>query len=98
MSSYRCPDCGREEFLFGKGKGEKLAKTFRIPFLGGIPLDGQCSDAADGGVPIVFKYPDSLTSQAMAKIADEILVRLPPREKVVVRDRPWHEGRDHHKQ
>jgi Mrp family chromosome partitioning ATPase len=98
MSSYCCPECGREEFLFGKGKGEKLAKTFKVPFLGGIPLDRQYSDAADEGVPIVFKYPESLSAQAMVKIADEILVRLPPREKVVVKHREWHEGRDHHKQ
>ena len=98
MSSYCCPGCGREEFLFGRGKGEKLAKTFKIPFLGAIPLDGQYSDAADSGVPVVFKYPDSLSAQAMVKIADEILVRLPPREKVVVKHREWHEGRDHHKQ
>ncbi|MGC9196610.1 MAG: Mrp/NBP35 family ATP-binding protein [Syntrophobacteraceae bacterium] len=97
MSSYRCPDCGREEFLFGRGKGEKLAKTFKIPFLGGIPLDGQYSDAADEGVPIVYKSPDSLSAQAMVKIADEILSRLPPREKVVVKERQWHEGRDTHK-
>jgi Mrp family chromosome partitioning ATPase len=95
MSSYRCTECGKEEFLFGKGKGEKLASTFKIPFLGGIPLDGQYSDAADEGVPIVFKHPDSLSALAMEKIADEILLRLPPREKVVVKDHPWKEGRDH---
>ncbi|MDR3554291.1 MAG: Mrp/NBP35 family ATP-binding protein [Syntrophobacteraceae bacterium] len=97
MSSYRCPDCGKEEFLFGKGRGQRLAKTFNIPFLGGIPLDGQYSDAADDGIPIVFKNPDSLSAQAMVKIADDILRRLPPREKVVVKQRQWAEGRDAHK-
>ncbi len=96
MNSYRCPDCGRVDYLFGQGKGEKLAKTFKIPFLGGIPLDSQYSEAADIGLPIVFKYPDSLTSQAMMQIAKEIMKRLPPREKVVVKHRPWEEGRDHH--
>ncbi len=98
MSSYHCPGCGREEYLFGKGKGEKLAKTFKIPFLGAIPLDGQYSDAADEGVPVVFKYPDSLSARAMVLIADELLKWLPPKEKVVVKHREWHEGRDHHKQ
>ncbi len=95
MNAYRCPECGRVEQLFGKGKGEKLAHTFQIPFLGGIPLDGQCSEAADAGEPIVFKYPESLTSRAMFKIAGEIVKRLPPREKVVVKERQWEEGRDH---
>lgn len=97
MSSYRCPDCGRIEYLFGKGKGEKLAKTFKIPFLGGIPLDGEYSEAADTGEPIVFKSPDSLASQALMQIADEIIKKLPPREKVVVQQHPWEEGREHHR-
>jgi len=97
MNAYRCPDCGRIEYLFGKDQGEKLARTFKIPFLGGIPLDGQYSEAADAGEPIVFRYPESLTSQAMFKIADEIVKRLPPREKVVVKERHWEEGRDHHR-
>lgn len=96
MNSYRCPDCGREEFFFGKGRGEKLAKTFKIPYLGGIPLDGQYSEAADEGTPIVFKYPESLTAQAMMKIADQVMHHLPPKEKVTVKHHPWEEGRDHH--
>lgn len=97
MNSYCCPGCGRQEFLFGKEKGEKLANTFKIPFLGGIPLDGQYSDAADEGVPIIFKTPDSLTSRAMFKIADEIVRRLPPRPKAVLKERAWEEGREHKK-
>jgi len=97
MNSYTCPDCGRQEYFFGKDRGARLAKTFKIPFLGGIPLDGEYSDAADSGVPIIFKEPQSLTAQAMFKIAEEILQRLPPREKVVVKHREWEEGRDHHK-
>lgn len=95
MNSYCCPGCGRVEYLFGKGMGEKLAATFKLPFLGGIPLDGQYSEAADTGIPIVFKNPESLTSRAMFGIADEILKRLPPREKVVVKERAWEEGREH---
>ncbi|MEW6139467.1 MAG: Mrp/NBP35 family ATP-binding protein [Thermodesulfobacteriota bacterium] len=97
MSSYQCPDCGRMEYIFGKGRGEKLAATFKLPFLGGIPLDWQYSEAADSGVPIVFQHPDSLTAQAMSTIVEEIIKRLPPREKVVVKEHAWDEGRDHHR-
>jgi ATP-binding protein involved in chromosome partitioning len=97
MNSYQCPDCGRVEHFFGKDRGTKLARTFGIPFLGGIPLDGQYSDAADTGVPIVFKYPESLTTKAMMKITDNLIGRLPPKEKVVVKERRWEEDRDHHK-
>ncbi|HIJ55580.1 MAG TPA: Mrp/NBP35 family ATP-binding protein [Deltaproteobacteria bacterium] len=95
MNVYHCPDCGRVEHFFGKDKGERLARTFDIPFLGGIPLDGQYSEAADTGVPIVFKYPESLTARAMIKIADKLMERLPEKEKAIVKDRPWEEGRDH---
>ena len=97
MSSYTCPDCGRVEYLFGRGRGEKLARTFKIPYLGDIPIDGQYTEAADEGLPIVFKTPDSITSRAMTKIAEAILEKLPPKEKVVVKPRSWEEGRDHHK-
>jgi ATP-binding protein involved in chromosome partitioning len=97
MNHYVCPDCGRVEHFFGKDRGERLARTFGIPFLGGIPLDGQCSEAADEGVPIVFKYPDSLSARAMLKIADRLIAQLKPREKVVVKERAWEEDRDHHK-
>jgi ATP-binding protein involved in chromosome partitioning len=95
MNHYVCPDCGRIEHFFGKDRGERLARTFGIPFLGGIPLDGQYSDAADTGVPIVFKHPDSLTAKAMLQIADRLIENLPIREKVVVKERAWEEGRDH---
>ena len=95
MNVYHCPDCGRVEHFFGKDKGERLARTFDIPFLGGIPLDGQYSEAADTGVPIVFKYPESLTAKAMMKIADKLMERLPEKEKVIVKERAWEEGRDH---
>jgi Mrp family chromosome partitioning ATPase len=96
MNAYQCPDCGRMEHFFGKDKGERLARTFDIPFLGGIPLDGQYSEAADTGVPIVFKYPESLTARAMMKIADKLMDRLPEKEKAIVKERSWEEGRDHH--
>jgi ATP-binding protein involved in chromosome partitioning len=95
MNHHKCPDCGRVDYFFGKGRGEKLARTFGVPFLGGIPLDSQYSDAADTGVPIVFKYPESLTAKAMLQIADRLIERLPPREKVVVKERAWEDGRDH---
>jgi ATP-binding protein involved in chromosome partitioning len=95
MNHYVCPDCGRVEHFFGKDRGMRLAKTFGIPFLGGIPLDGQYSDAADTGVPIVYKYPDSLTARAMSTIADRLIERLPERPKVVVKERSWETDRDH---
>jgi hypothetical protein len=31
----------------------------------------------------------------MMRIADRLIENLPPREKVVVKERAWEEGRDH---
>ncbi len=97
MNAYKCPDCGRLEHFFGKDRGRRLAATFNIPFLGGIPLDPQYSDAADSGVPIVFKYPESLTAKAISKIADQVIQKLPAKERVVVKEHPYEEGREHHR-
>lgn len=97
MNTYTCPDCGRVEHFFGKDRGTRLAKTFDLPFLGGIPLDGEYSESADSGVPIVFQKPESLTAKAMMNIADNLMEQLPKRDKVVIKERPWEEGRDHHK-
>ncbi len=96
MNSYQCPDCGRLEYFFGKDRGQKLAKTFKIPFLGGIPMDGQYSEAADEGIPIVFKNPESLAARAMEKVADELIKQLPDKKKMETKHHPWEEGRDHH--
>jgi Mrp family chromosome partitioning ATPase len=93
MNSYRCPDCGREDYIFGKGLGEKLSKTYKIPYLGGIPLDWEYSESADKGVPIVYLNPDSYSSQAFMKAADELVKGLPPKEKVVVKEHGWEEDR-----
>ncbi|OGR11764.1 MAG: chromosome partitioning protein [Desulfobacterales bacterium RIFOXYA12_FULL_46_15] len=96
MNAYQCPDCGRLEYFFGKDRGEKLAKTFKIPFLGGIPMDGEYSESADKGVPIVFEKPESLTAKAFSKIADELIKQLPQKEKIMVKHHDWEEDRDHH--
>ena len=86
-----------KELVFGEEQGNlRPGRLRRIRSMGGIPLDGQYSESADTGVPIVFKYPESLTARAMTKIADKLMERLPEKEKVIVKERPWEEGRDHH--
>ncbi|MCJ1475807.1 cytosolic Fe-S cluster assembly factor cfd1 [Lambiella insularis] len=41
MSGYVCECCGVAANLFSKGGGELMAREFGVPFLGGVPLDGQ---------------------------------------------------------
>ena len=38
MSYFICPNCSEKHELFGRGGGERIAKTFNVPFLGQIPL------------------------------------------------------------
>ena len=41
MSGYVCECCGVATNLFGKGGGEVMSLDFGVPFLGGVPVDGQ---------------------------------------------------------
>jgi len=73
MSDFRCPHCGGEIALLGQGRGEDLARTYKIPFLGRIPLNELAGKAADEGVPVVTQYPDSPVSVAFRGVTDKIL-------------------------
>jgi Mrp family chromosome partitioning ATPase len=79
MSSYTC-SCGDTVHLFGKDKGQQLAKMMEIPFIGSLPIDPQFSEAADSGVPVVNLHPESLTAKAFVTIAETLVSQLPPKE------------------
>lgn len=50
MSGYVCECCGVSTNLFSKGGGEVMAKEFGVPFLGGVPLDGQWGVLVEEGL------------------------------------------------
>jgi MinD-like ATPase involved in chromosome partitioning or flagellar assembly len=81
MSAYACRCCGDVVHLFGKDKGQRLARMMEIPFLGSIPIDPLFSEAADSGIPAVQLHPDSLTARAFTEIAGGLAGQLP--EKAV---------------
>lgn len=72
MSSFVCPECGKETKIFKGLSGEELAKRFNVPFLGAIPLDPLISDSGDEGVPSIVAHPH----RSQAKIFREITGRL----------------------
>ncbi len=49
MSYLQCPSCGEKLNVYGETKGEKLAATLGIPFLGTIPLDPVIAQKSDEG-------------------------------------------------
>lgn len=81
MSDFCCPHCGQEIAILGQGKGEELARTYQIPFLGRIPLNEFAGKAADEGVPVVVRYPDSPVAKAFRVITNELLNILMKGEK-----------------
>jgi Mrp family chromosome partitioning ATPase len=73
MTNFSCPHCGEKIAILGQGRGEDLAKTYKIPFLGRIPLNELAGKAADEGVPVVERYPDSPVTRAYWNITHKLL-------------------------
>jgi ATP-binding protein involved in chromosome partitioning len=81
MTDFCCPHCGKDIAILGQGRGEDLARTYKIPFLGRIPLNELAGKAADEGVPVVVQYPDSLVSRAYWRITHGLLDILTQEEE-----------------
>ena len=71
MSSYHCPKCGHEEYIFGHGGAQEDAKKFNLPFLGEIPLELEIRKAGDGGTPVVAT--NSKHSNAYLNLAQKLI-------------------------
>lgn len=107
MSHYTCRCCGDVVHLFGKDKGQGLARMMDVPYLGSVPIDPLFSEAADAGVPAVTLHPESLTAKAFVEIAGALARGLPPKtvpEAPPEESKPCpgsghhHHHRDHHDQ
>jgi ATP-binding protein involved in chromosome partitioning len=75
MSYLELPD-GTHMDVFGKGGGEKLARSMNAPFIGAIPIDPAIRVGGDQGVPIVVSNPDSVTSKALKSIAADLAAKI----------------------
>lgn len=49
MSYYKCPDCGREEEIFGKSKLPQVAADMGLSILGRMPIDSKLARLCDEG-------------------------------------------------
>lgn len=72
MSGLKCPHCGKSINLFKKGGGEKIAKQYKVPFLGSIPIDPEIVVSGDNGRPIVADRGSGATKDFLS-IADKII-------------------------
>lgn len=75
MSYYQCPDCGRKDYLFGKGGGKELAEQLKTRLLGELPLVPAVREGGDKGEPIVTVDPESEVGQEYFNIAKKITSR-----------------------
>ncbi len=73
MSSFICPKCKEKIALFKEGRGEELAKSLGIPFLGSIPLSPEIIQAEEAGRPVVLEFPEGEVAREFDKIAQEII-------------------------
>lgn len=49
MSGLKCPHCGEEIPIFGKGGGKRMCEEMSVPFLGAIPMEIDLCKAEDEG-------------------------------------------------
>jgi len=76
MSHYECPHCGRMDYLFGKGGGERISQRMGVDFLAKIPLEMAVRQGGDIGLPVVIGQPESPTANAFYNLAQEVAARL----------------------
>ena len=70
----KCPHCGEEIDLFGKGGGEKAASEFGVHFLGSIPIDPQMIKLTDSGQPAIADRTPA--GKAIERLVDEISSKI----------------------
>ncbi len=76
MSYFVCPFCGERSEIFDHGGGEETSRQFKVPFLGGIPLETDIRKCGDKGRPIVVDAPESPAAQAFREIARKLAAEV----------------------
>ncbi|MEM7785898.1 MAG: Mrp/NBP35 family ATP-binding protein [Planctomycetota bacterium] len=68
MSSFVCPDNGKEYDIFGKGGAKEYAEQDKIDFLGEIPINIQLRERGDSG-QMAANFDDPAIAPYLEKIA-----------------------------
>ncbi len=76
MAGFVCSHCGEVTQIFSGQSGPELAKRFKIPFLGSIPLDPNISASGDQGTPAIEAYPDSTQAKAFTEITGKLAQQI----------------------
>jgi ATP-binding protein involved in chromosome partitioning len=73
MSGLICPHCHEKIALFKSGGGEKIAREYKIPLLGQIPIEPQIVESGDKGQPFILEQQNSAAAKAFIDIVETIL-------------------------
>jgi len=81
MSYFICPECGREENIFGEGATDEFLKHNKIPLLGKIPIEPAFASSGDTGKPLVSDSGKDYMKAIYNDLASSLVDRLPKIEK-----------------
>lgn len=75
MAYYECTDCGKKDYIFGRGGGARLAETLHTELLAQVPLGAPDNHISESDFsPSVYKEETS-TGLIFADIADKIIAK-----------------------
>jgi len=76
MSIHVCSNCGHAEHIFGEGGAQRMCSDYKVPFLGGLPLDIRIREQADSGRPTVVADPDGTVAHIYREIARKVAISV----------------------
>jgi ATP-binding protein involved in chromosome partitioning len=76
MSYFCCPHCNGRIDVFGHGEGERMAKSFGVPFLGEVEIDPQIRIGGDTGKPVVTLGEDAPGAASLYAVARNVAQRV----------------------
>ncbi|MGN1163472.1 MAG: Mrp/NBP35 family ATP-binding protein [Candidatus Ornithospirochaeta sp.] len=72
MSGLKCPGCGTEIPVFGKGGGRNMCLDMNVPFLGEIPMEMDLMEAEDNGRKWISDDSTHPSAEAIKAIAEKL--------------------------
>ncbi len=70
MAEYICPHCGKSSHVFSRGGIEHLKQEYGVNILGSIPLLSAIMQAAEEGVPHIWREPEGPVAGEYRKIVE----------------------------
>ena len=73
MSGFICPSCQTQSDIFGMGTCEDLASKYNTQVLGNLPIEPAIREGGDGGKPVVYFNPESVSAKRYMQAASKLI-------------------------